>query len=256
MEKRSAAYPSKSMSISSTSLERLYSFLPPPEPLEPAIQPPPGPGEPQIQQSIPVTSPPRNKPFVRTWPYTGNAPWVSFRFDTSSQGSVQEAVPVSPKTTDPIQSMYYLPDIFDGFEDVSAEPEGGDGETTPTQADFPPQQWRVQYHHGGNFFLATPAPAPVLNAANSTATDGFSVPLPMENMLPREKGRANIWPPEMLSPYPYSEWEGGAERENWEIGAPVGGQVGEVLEEAQLPIRCRGSGFEEREGTERWALGD
>ena len=238
MEKRSAAYPSKSMSISSTSLERLYSFLPPPEPLEPAIQPPPGPGEPQIQQSIPVTSPPRNKPFVRTWPYTGNAPWVSFRFDTSSQGGVQEAVPVSPKTTDPIHPRYHLPDIFNGFEDISAEPEG-DEEPTPTQADFPPRQWRVQYHHGGNFFLPTPAPVP--NTATSTAPDGLSAPMPRENMLPREKGRANCWPPEILSPHPQSEWQVSGHREDWEIGAPVGVQVGEALKgwQAQLPVRDR-----------------
>jgi hypothetical protein len=116
-ERRNAAYPSNHTSISSTSLQKLYSFLPSPKPLESPLQPPTGPGEPKIGQSIPVASAPRHKPRVLPWPYSGSAPWLDFSFSTDrmekgDEAEEEEAAPMSPKTTTPPQARYYLPDIF------------------------------------------------------------------------------------------------------------------------------------------------
>ena len=70
------------------------------------------------------------------------------------------------------------------------------------------------------------------------------MPMPEERVIPREKGRANVWPPEVLSPYPDPEGEKDVGREDWELGAPVGGGVRVLSEwQAQLPFRGRGGGI-------------
>jgi hypothetical protein len=163
------------------------------------------------------------------------------RRQTLEEEGGEENVPVSPKTTTPPRERFWLPDIFDGFKDLSAEPDQlgkEDDEPTPTQADFLPQQYRDQYHPGGNFFLQLPYPV------DSTAPGVLSVPVPEENLLPREKGSANVGPPEMLSPYPDSDWEGGGEGKGREIGASIEGGFRLLIGwQAQLPVRGRGGGI-------------
>ena len=72
------------------------------------------------------------------------------------------------------------------------------------------------------------------------------MPMPWEDVIPREKRSANIWPPEMLSPYPHPEWESDIGREDWELGAPIRGGGGVRVSsewQAQLPVRGVGGGI-------------